>query len=149
MDLKTCTKCKLELPIESFRKRGGSQAHLVKSRCNSCLYEEYRSWIKNNPERVKEYRRKDPWTLAKRCKRLNITPEQFIDKFEAQCGKCAICSSDITLEDSAIDHNHKTNEFRGVLCKTCNRALGMFKDSPRVILSAYEYLKNNTHYGDL
>lgn len=148
MDVKQCTKCKKELPISLFRSRGGSNKHLLKSKCNTCLYQEYNSWIANNPSRVKEYREKDPWTLSKRCKRRGITPEDLIEKFEFQNEKCAICQCSITIIDSAIDHNHKTNEFRGVLCKTCNRALGLFGDSPRVILSAYEYLKKNSHYGD-
>lgn len=148
MNIKQCTKCKQELSIDCFRSRGGSQKHLLKNKCNRCLYEDYNSWIKNNPEKVKEYREKDPWTLSKRCKRRGISPEQLVEKFESQNGKCAICQNEITLAESAIDHNHKTNEFRGVLCKICNRALGLFKDSPKILLNAYTYLKNNTHYGD-
>ena len=148
MNTKQCTKCKQELSIDCYRSRGGSQKHLLKSKCNRCLYEEYNSWIKNNPEKVKDYREKDSWTLSKRCKRRGISPEQLIEKFESQNGKCAICQNEITLVESAIDHNHKTNEFRGVLCKVCNRALGMFKDSPKILLNAHTYLKNNTHYGD-
>ena len=31
------------------------------------------------PDRVREYRNKDSWTLAKRCARRGITPEQLID----------------------------------------------------------------------
>ena len=27
------------------------------------------------------------------------------------------------------DHNHKTNNFRGVLCSTCNRALGWYENN--------------------
>lgn len=120
--------------------------HLVKSHCNTCLYKKHRDWTDKNPERVREYRDKDSWTLAKRCNRLGISPEEFVTKFEAQGGLCQICTKEITIIDSAIDHNHKTGQFRGVLCKKCNRALGMFEDSKRILLSAYEYLKNNGSY---
>lgn len=54
----------------------------------------------------------------------------------------------ITLTNSAIDHNHATGEFRGVLCRQCNRALGMFKDSPITLRHALEYLELNGSYGD-
>jgi len=52
------------------------------------------------------------------------------------------------IEESAIDHNHNTGEFRGLLCKKCNRALGMFKDSPSVLMSAYLYLTERGYYGN-
>jgi hypothetical protein len=50
--------------------------------------------------------------------------------------------------DSAIDHNHDTGEFRGVLCRQCNRALGMFKDSSTILRNAVEYLEAFGSYGD-
>jgi hypothetical protein len=50
--------------------------------------------------------------------------------------------------NSAIDHNHDTGEFRGVLCKTCNRALGLFRDNPDIIFNAYDYLIKNGSYGN-
>ena len=115
-------------------------AHLYKSHCNTCLYKRHKSWTELNQHRVAEYREKDPWTLAKRCARRGITPEQLVDRYERQEGCCAICTIPIKLMDSAIDHNHETGEFRGVLCKQCNRALGMFKDSPTILRSAVEYL---------
>lgn len=135
-------------PFTAFRSRGGAMKHLLKSRCNSCLYSEHRRWVENNPIRVREYRDKDSWTLAKRCARRGITPEQLIDRYEQQEECCAICKTEIELIDSAIDHNHETGEFRGVLCKQCNRALGMFKDSPAVLKSALEYLEDYGNYGD-
>lgn len=145
---KVCTMCGEERPIASFRSRGGSQAHLYKSRCNSCLYKEHRRWTEENPDRVREYREKDSWTLAKRCSRRGITPEQLVDAFERQECCCAICHDSISLMGSAIDHNHETGEFRGVLCRQCNRALGMFRDSPVILQSALNYLKDMGSYGD-
>ncbi len=50
--------------------------------------------------------------------------------------------------ESAIDHNHATGEFRGVLCKQCNGALGMFGDSPATLKNAVEYLESFGSYGD-
>ena len=145
---KVCTMCGEEKFISAYRSRGGSMPHLLKSRCNSCLYSEHRRWTENNPERVREYRNKDSWTLAKRCARRGITPEQLVDAFERQECCCAICKVEIQLTDSAIDHNHETGEFRGVLCRQCNRALGMFKDSTVVLKSALEYLQALGSYGD-
>ena len=145
---KVCTMCGEEKLISAYRSRGGSMPHLLKSRCNSCLYAEHRRWTENNPDRVREYRTKDSWTLAKRCARRGITPEQLVDTFERQECCCAICKADLQLMDSAIDHNHETGEFRGVLCRQCNRALGMFKDSTAVLKSALEYLQAFGSYGD-
>ena len=136
-------------PLAAYRNRGGSQTHLVKSRCNTCLYKEHKRWAEQNPERIREYREKDSWTLAKRCARRGITPEQLIDAYDRQEECCAICKKDVELIDSAIDHNHDTGEFRGVLCKQCNRALGMFRDSPEILQSAIDYLKMFGSYGDV
>lgn len=145
---KVCTMCGEEKPLTAYRSRGGPLRHLIKSRCNSCLYKEHRRWTEENPHRVKEYREKDSWTLTKRCARRGITPEELVDRFERQECCCAICKNPVRLMDSAIDHNHNTGEFRGVLCKQCNRALGMFKDSISVLRSAVEYLEAFGSYGN-
>jgi len=145
---KVCTMCGISKSLDDFRSRGGSQKHLLKSRCNTCLYLEHRKWCENNPERVQDYRDRDSWTLVKRCSRRGITPEQLVDCYERQERCCAICKDEISLIDSAIDHNHHTGEFRGVLCRQCNRALGMFRDSAKILLSAVDYLKDMGSYGD-
>ncbi len=136
----------MEKPISSFRRRSAPLQHLLQSNCNTCRYEQHFAWVKANQQRVKEYRTKDKWTLVKRCSRRGISPEILIKAFEDQNGKCAICSCSILISDSAIDHNHKTGEFRGVLCKTCNRALGMFRDSPEILMSAVNYLSQRGSY---
>jgi len=139
--------CGEEKPKTEFRSRGGKQKHLLKSYCNTCLYWEHKRWSSENEDKVREYRAKDKWTLKKRCARRGITPAEFWDMYDSQDGECAICFKDIEPEVSAIDHNHDTDEVRGILCKTCNRALGMFKDSKEVLTNAIEYLEENGSYG--
>jgi hypothetical protein len=134
--------------VSHYRSRGGEMSHLLKSRCNQCLHKEHKRWVENNPVKVREYRDKDPWTLVKRCSRRNITPEQLIYTYEKQEGCCAICKKEIEIINSAIDHNHKTEEFRGILCKQCNRGLGMFLDSPLILRNALEYLEDLGFYGE-
>jgi hypothetical protein len=140
--------CGTEKPLTSYRSRGGTMTHLLKSQCNSCLYSEHKRWAEENPSRIREYRDKDSWTLSKRCARRGITPEQLIDTYDRQEECCAICKKEIELSESAIDHNHVTGEFRGVLCKQCNRALGMFRDSPTILRNAIDYLEDFGNYGD-
>ena len=147
-ETKVCTKCKKRKSLALFRSRGGSLSHLLKSQCNTCLYEQHRNWVSQNSDRVNEYRSRDSWTLVKRCARYNLSPEQFIDKYERQEQCCAICNDEINIVDSAIDHNHVTGEFRGILCKQCNRALGMFKDSKTILKNAIEYLEAYGSYND-
>jgi hypothetical protein len=57
-----------------------------------------------------------------------------------QRGFCSIC-----LESDAVhvDHDHKTGRVRGVLCFSCNAALGQFKDRPDALRRAAEYLEGN------
>lgn len=146
---KTCTDCGEIKLLSGFRSRGGKMSHLYRSHCNTCLYKRHRSWVDKNQDRVAEYREKDTWTLSKRCARRGITPEQLVDRYERQEGCCAICRTEVSLIDSAIDHNHDNGEFRGILCKQCNRALGMFKDSADVLKNAIEYLEAFGSYGNV
>lgn len=145
---KVCTMCGESKPLSVFRTRGGTQNHLHKSRCNSCLRIEHRRWADKNPDKIREYKKKYSWTLAKRCARRGISPGKLVAALEHQKYCCAICLIKISIANSAIDHNHDTGDFRGVLCTQCNLALGMFKDSPNVLRSALSYLEVMGNYGD-
>lgn len=144
---KVCTKCLEEQPLENFRSRGGSQKHLLKSWCKSCHFKGHKVWVEENVELVRVYRAKDPWTLAKRCKRHNLSVEEFWSIFEDQDATCPVCDWAIEPENSAIDHNHNTGEVRGILCKACNRALGLLKDNPKNLFRAANYLEDRGYYG--
>lgn len=144
---KTCIICKEVKAIDMFPSRGGKDKHLYDSRCKNCKYKENTLWRDNNKDKVLEYRAKDKWTLKKRCARHSITEQQFWGMYLEQEKRCKICKEDIEAEKSAIDHNHTTGEVRGILCTTCNRALGLFRDSPLVIENALDYLMLEGYYG--
>ena len=40
-----------------------------------------------------------------------------------------------------IDHDHTTGQVRGLLCDSCNPALGGFKDNIESLQKAIDYLK--------
>ena len=74
-------------------------------------------------------------------KRFGITVEDYDALLAKQKGVCAICGAMPTTKlRLPVDHNHQTGMIRGLLCHKCNRAIGLFKDSPQNILSAFQYL---------
>ncbi|MFG2619770.1 endonuclease VII domain-containing protein [Streptomyces sp. NPDC048507] len=58
----------------------------------------------------------------------------------ARGGVRAICR---TGPAEHVDHDHQTGKVRGVLCFSCNAALGQFKDRPDVIRRAAAYVEGN------
>lgn len=148
LENKRCSQCGIIKSVNNFFKRGGGiTKQLLRSACKECCYEQHRSWVTRNPDKVRVYRAKDPYTLKKRCARRNITEAEFWSLYEEQQGICPICDVPIEPEESAIDHNHSTGMVRGLLCKQCNRALGMLGDSPDNLTRAYLYLTTKGFYG--
>ena len=70
--------------------------------------------------------------------RYGIDIKDYEILFKKQNGKCAICGAKKDKLD--IDHCHKTNKVRGLLCGSCNRALGLLKDNTDFLNSAIKYL---------
>lgn len=77
--------------------------------------------------------------------KYDISWDQYQEMFETQNGVCAICSIDKEDETLHVDHCHTTGKVRGLLCGCCNRALGLFKDSPEILSKAEEYVLSNIH----
>ena len=63
---------------------------------------------------------------------------------------CIHCGKELPDgEYLCIDHDKKTGEVRGLLCKECNWGLGNFKDNPESLRKAIKYLeeKNGINKG--
>jgi len=83
----------------------------------------------------------------------NMSLDDYIDMYIEQDGKCSICGYTGYMTNSAksltmplvIDHCHTSGDVRGLLCHTCNTALGQLKDSVETLQKAIDYL-NKPHY---
>lgn len=99
-------------------------------------------WRKKNPVGTKEHSLR---------KQYGIGLKEYMQMYEDQGGKCAICltqgesynSSTGRSSTLAVDHCHKTGKIRSLLCPHCNKALGAFRDSTDLLESAIKYLKKH------
>lgn len=58
-----------------------------------------------------------------------------------QAGRCWICRRATgATKRLAVDHDHKTEKVRGLLCGPCNQLLGHVRDDPEVLIRAAQYL---------
>lgn len=77
-----------------------------------------------------------------RCKLYGLTVEEYNLLLLSQNGKCAVCGYG-QEESLCIDHNHKTDKIRGLLCHRCNRVLGSVYDDPVILQKLIKYLENS------
>ena len=148
---KQCSKCKSFLNWDCFRKRKQNGKLYLHSSCKKCNKINWDKWVANNKEHYQEIKQRGQNLLHhehKKYERRGITKDQYNIVFNSQQGNCAICKKPSKDGCSlAMDHNHKTNEFRGLLCKECNRALGLFGDNIDILQNAVIYLQERGSYG--
>jgi len=139
--MKTCPNCKVDKALDEYWKNQSS--------CIECMkWKQKNYWGSRTPQKRLEQHLKYKY---------GISPEQFLETWDKQEGSCAICKDalpDLLTYESrrrgyAIDHNHDTGEFRGILCLECNTLLGMAGDSPDILKDAIAYLETNGNYAEL
>ena len=116
-------------------------------------------WRANNIHKCRQYsiKHRDQyinWRMANKSRIKNSTQKKLygisLDErdvmFTRQGYACAACGSTSpgTKKGWHTDHCHKTKKVRGILCQSCNIALGYINDSiPRLKL-LISYLEKNT-----
>ena len=90
-----------------------------------------KAWRENNPDKVLNKRYQE---------RYGITYSEYKARSAIQAFKCKICG--VGEKKLVVDHNHKTLEVRGLLCHSCNCALGLLKDDVEVMKKAIQYLES-------
>lgn len=62
--------------------------------------------------------------------------------YKFQDGLCPLCrrAKGTGSKRLAVDHDHQTDEVRGLLCSTCNQILGHFRDDPNAFARCIAYL---------
>lgn len=94
-----------------------------------------KAWFARNPEKRRIYARRRHLKAA-----YGLTEVQVTAMKQAQNDRCAIC---VRSRPLVIDHDHKTDAVRGLLCKPCNTALWTFQDHPILLQRAIDYLRNS------
>lgn len=102
------------------------------------LTKKARAYQRNNPKLIRDTGLKNKY---------GITLKQYNDILKKQGYKCAICNMTSAISKRvhnkflSVDHCHKTNKVRGLLCDFCNNGLGRFKDNTKFLLKAVKYLR--------
>lgn len=88
-------------------------------------------------------------TIKTIIRNLDISIEEYKNMFIEQENKCAICRKEekkISYKSGkvsrlSLDHCHKTNKVRKLLCHNCNILIGASKESIDILQEAINYLK--------
>ena len=105
-----------------------------------------REWERANPDRVHKSTRR-----AALRRKYGITPEDYDQLLAKQGGRCAICATDTPVNGRGdryfdVDHDHHTQEVRGLVCMRCNTLLGRLENDPNRVRLAYAYLEQKEPY---
>jgi len=161
--MKICKECNSEKALEDFPKqKQNSDGRL--GICKECRNKRTRiaslkSYHKNREKRLeanrerkllepekrkeydKRYREKHKQEIIDQKTRYNCrtiykcTIGEYQERMDTS-NACEICGKE---NDLCYDHNHETLEFRGVLCKGCNRSIGQLGDTKESIERVLKY----------
>lgn len=159
-DFKKCSSCKQWRKVDLWFKttnRSDRNYRQYRPYCKACNSSEMkRRDGKRRPKNLKEGEthltikrdysdyeslraRKDSYYYTN----FGITYEDYLKIFSIQNGKCFICHTQSDSKTLAVDHCHTTAKVRGLLCMSCNIALGMFKENVEIMEKIIEYLKED------
>lgn len=131
---KTCPVC------SSLFKQKTPQQKYCSTVCNKrspITKQTQKKHKENNKDKYKEY------GLTTKVKKYGITRQQYLSMKKEQNNCCKICGTNeqqTKQKELCIDHDHFTGEVRGLLCHSCNVALGFFNDDTSLLMKAIEYV---------
>lgn len=127
-----------ELCFGSFRSRYNGIRHY----CDSCKVVAQRiraaEWWNKNKEKYKSIRRE-----INLQRRYGISVNKYNKLYRKQKGRCVICKQKYlngSCGGLVVDHSHKNEKVRGLLCKSCNLTLGRLESNWDGFI---DYLKRN------
>lgn len=117
--------------------------------------EQNKIWAENNIEKMKSYKNKNyhknPTKSRKirLCSKYKLTHEEYEILMEQAGTNCPICETLFDWENRnkgnrpCIDHCHKSNKIRGIICGKCNAAMGSFNDDISILEKAIQWLNKH------
>lgn len=143
-----CVECGKLFEYSPRRQGGGKRKKYCSHACCS------RAWLKGSPEKrqaiITRYDDNPENKEAKRERtrkatltKYGLTDEYFGIMLARQNGQCRGCLRPIDRYTARIDHNHATNIVRGLLCDSCNWALGHLRDEAATLRRLIAYLDHD------
>lgn len=131
-----CTKCKVSKSETEFYSNKKNRDGIT-SVCKQCSDAYTKEWSKNNKEKYNVIQKR-----SRLFRYYGVTLEWFYTTLEEQDFSCAVCGIEkcTTGREFSVDHCHKTGEVRGILCHSCNVALGHVGDSVERLTQLIAYL---------
>lgn len=141
--MKTCPTCRVPKELTEFHKNGTSKSgRQLWSRecklCRQCRRRE-RGEYKDRDNNHYRYRRDDGRSVC-------ISKQAYSLIIERRPEHCPICdlpfdeATQYAFRRPVLDHDHRTGQFRGVICNQCNRSLGNFNEDADVLRRAILWL---------
>ena len=160
---KHCRICGELKPLTDFH-RASTTRDGRRSECKTCFSDLSRARYQANPEAAKERARR--WQGENRERHLEnqrrrrqlpevksrerdahlrrkfqLTADQYEEMLAAQGGGCAVCGREPKPGKALhVDHNHETGAVRGLVCFSCNSALGNLHEDEQRISALLTYL---------
>ncbi|MDX6744276.1 endonuclease domain-containing protein [Actinocorallia sp. A-T 12471] len=130
---KYCPACQEIQPVANFGKNRAARSGLT-AYCLPCHNRISRENVVKRHGSTRDFHLK---------RRYGVTSAGVRSIVARQGGVCAICRRP---EPDHVDHCHWTSMVRGVLCFTCNGALGQFDDDPWRLRQAALYLEGRVEW---
>ena len=163
--MKRCPACKTTKPITEFSIRRASPdgrngtCKACACECRDRWYQANRTkaiersteWRKNNRDKYREWQKRyqtanrDKIRDIKLQQAYGITIQQYNSLLAVQGGRCACCGSESPgnnrrFKHFAVDHDQRPGRVSGLLCNSCNLAIGKLGDDICSLLNAVDYL---------
>lgn len=148
--LKHCTTCEGLKPLNDFHKSDANKDGFT-GQCKDCRCRKEKERRKKPGVReaqsarhkVSRAKRADYYSRYnknwKMIDRYGIGLKEWDALLISQSGRCWLCDQPMTgNRDPVVDHDHETNEIRGLAHKNCNSSFGLLNEDPRTIYALYE-----------
>jgi hypothetical protein len=132
---------KVDLPNSSVRLKACSTCREVFPETEENFYRAYTGLGRNGKQTATHLSNK-----CKVCHNKGTAAQRSLNKIHGHkafgtCDCCGVDAKDLKEGRLNLDHCHVTGEYRGHLCGSCNRGLGMLGDNLAGVQLALDYLK--------
>lgn len=144
--MKECSECKAVKPYSDFYPKTSARGKIYSVsaagysyNCKECDKKARKAYVLANPEKCKSGDR------AYHIARYGLSVADYNRMFAEQEGKCRGCNRHQTelKRRLCIDHDHKTDTVRGLLCAPCNLILGYARDNKDILSNLINYLSES------